>query len=866
MRVVARWRVLRSVLPGLAALGLASGGPSQALAQDVGARALITSSIDDAQSVRRAGNTRPEANARNDRGRVADSMPLAHMLLLLKRPVEREMQLRLYIKQLHDRNSAFYHHWVTAAEFGRRFGLAEQDVAAVTGWLTQHGFTVNGVYPSTMMIDFSGTAGAVRSALRTEIHALDVRGVRHIANMSDPQIPAALAPAVAGIVSLNDFRPHKTLHRARPGFTTTSGSSTVHLVVPSDLATIYNFNPLFSSGITGKGQTIVVIEDTDVHSTSDWSAFRGVTGLSGYTTGSFTQVQPSGANNCSDPRVNDDQDEAILDAEWASAAAPGAAIELASCADTSTTFGGLLALQNLINASGTPPAIVSISYADCEASNGLTANQAYSSIYEQAVSEGVSVFVAAGDWGAAVCDAPDASSTPPSVATDGIAVNGFASTAYNVAVGGTDFGDTYAGSTSTYWSSTNNSVYGSALSYIPEIPWNESCASGLIARFEGYSATYGSSGFCNVSAGADFVDFIAGSGGASSCAVPSTSSSGCMGTPKPSWQTGPGVQADGVRDLPDVALFAADGPWGHAYVFCDSDGSTCSASSTPSQWLIAGGTSFATPIMAGIQALVNQSTGSRQGNPNFVYYTLAASESASGLNCNSTNGNATSSSCVFYDITLGDMDVVCQGTINCYLDGATYGVLSTNNSAYAPAFSAAAGWDFATGLGSVNAANLVKYWTSSDISLSASGTVTSGGMLSYSLTVGDRGPQAATSVVVTTTLPTGFSLVASMSSSFCTQSGQTVSCAVGALAVGTTVPITLVILPTGSGVVSLAFTANSANLDLNPADGSATVALNDSDDSGASSDGPLPLWAYVAFGLVLIVIASRRRAAVRSSR
>jgi uncharacterized repeat protein (TIGR01451 family) len=848
---------MRSAWRALFATALVCGCWSQAAAQVGAARALITSPIDDAQSVRLAGNTRPEANARNDRGRVPDSMPLEHMLLLLKRPVERETELERYIAQLHDRKSVLYHHWLTAGEFGRRFGLAQQDVAAVSGWLGQHGFTMNGVYPSTLMIDFSGDAGAVRTAFGTEIHALEVRGARHIANMSDPRIPAALAPAVAGIVSLHDFRPHKTVQRWRPGFTETLNSQVVHFVVPSDLATIYNLKPLFSSGITGQGQTIVVLEDTDVYSANDWSVFRSVLGLSGYTSASFTEAHPSGANDCADPSVNGNQDEAILDAEWASAAAPGAAIELASCADTTTTFGGLLALENIVNASGTPPAIVSISYAECEAGNGVTGNEAYSATYQQAVAEGVSVFVAAGDWGAAVCDAGSAGSVP-SYATQGITVNGFASTAYNVAVGGTDFGDTYAGTTSTYWSSTNNSVYGSALSYIPEIPWNISCAGSLITRYTGYPAPYGSSSFCNSSAGAGYVQILAGSGGPSSCAVPGSGGSGCAGTPKPSWQAGPGVQADGVRDLPDVALFSAVGPWGHAYVFCDSDGATCATNQPPNAWSYAGGTSFASPVMAGIQALVNQSTGSRQGNPNVVYYTLAASQSASGLGCNSTSGNAVSSGCVFYDITQGDMDVVCKGSSNCYLPSGTYGVLSTSDTSYAPAYAAGVGWDFATGLGSVNAANLVKYWSSADVSLSASVAVTSGGLLSYSLTVGDRGPQAASSVVVTTTLPAGLSLVTGMSSSFCTQSGQTVTCTLGTLAVGAATPITLVVMPNGAGVYSLQFTASTANLDLNPADGSATVKQTIW-SPGEDAGGPLPLWAYVALGGLFLAIASRRR-------
>src|SRR5207249_7249568 len=186
--------------------------------------------------------------------------------------------------------------------------------------------------------------------------------------------------------SLHDFRPHP-MHkmRAPPNYTFGSLFGNNYAIVPADLATIYNLNPLFSSGTSGQGQTIVVIEDTNVYSTADWTTFRSTFGLTSYSSGSLIQVHPtpsSGTNNCSNPGVLAPNDaEAILDAEYASAAAPSASIELASCADTSTTFGGLIAVQNLINASSTPPAIMSISYGECETMNGATANAAYNSSY-----------------------------------------------------------------------------------------------------------------------------------------------------------------------------------------------------------------------------------------------------------------------------------------------------------------------------------------------------------------------------------------------------------------------------------------------------------------------------------------------------
>jgi subtilase family serine protease len=674
---------------------------------------LVTSPVTEARTTTLFGNTRPEAILRNDRGLLPDATPIDHMQLLLDRPAETDAALDRLITDLHDKSSPRFHQWLSAAEFGATFGARDEDIQTVIAWLQSHGFTVNGVQAGRTMIDFSGTAGQIREAFHTEMHRLDVHGHAHIANMSDPRIPQALAGIVRGVVSLHDFRPH-TNYKPRPAYTFTSGGNTYQAVVPGDLAKIYNLTPLFTAGISGQGQTVVAIEDTNVYSTADWTTFRSTFGLSSYTSGSLSQVHPTGSSSCSNPgTVAGAEGEAELDVEWASASAPSAAIELASCADTSSTFGGLIALQNLINGSS-PPAIVSISYGECEAENGATANAAFNSTYKQAVAEGVSVFVSAGDEGAASCDAN------LSKATHGIGVSGFASTPYNVAVGGTDYGDSYAGTNSTYWSNTNSNTYESALSYVPEIPWNDSCASVLLATAYGYSTTYGSSGFCNSTTGKeDYLTTGGGSGGPSGCATGSPSKTGivggtCKGYAKPSWQSVLGNPSDGVRDLPDISLFAANGVWGHYYVYCDSDtrddGAACTGA--PSGWSGAGGTSFSSPILAGIQALVNQKQGAKQGLPTIVYYKLASTEYGSGgsSNCNSTLGNGVSSSCIFYDVTLGDMDVNCTGTTDCYRPSGTNGVLSTSSSSYNKAYGTATGWDFATGIGTLNAANLVNNW------------------------------------------------------------------------------------------------------------------------------------------------------------
>jgi subtilase family serine protease len=691
---------------------------------------LVTAAINDNALIALAGNTRPEATAANDRGPVAADFPMEHMMLQLRRSPEQERALEKYLDELEDSHSPNYHHWLTTQEFGERYGLAEQDLTKITGWLGSHGLTVNRTYPNATLIDFSGNTGQVGEAFHTKIHNLMVNGEAHIANMSDPQIPAALAPAVAGVVSLNDFRPH-AMNRPRPNYTVTIQGQPENLVVPADLATIYNLNPLFAAGYSGQGQTIVVLEDSNLYKTSDWTTFRNVMGLaSAYPEGSLSQVHPDG---CSNPGINSDDGEAEIDAEWSSAAAPNAAIEVASCADTATTFGGFFAMANLLNESETPPAIMSISYGESEASNGAAQNASINSLYQQAVGEGVSVFVSSGDAGAANSDDGNAK------ATHGIGISGFTSTPYNVSVGGTDFGDTFAGSNGTYWNDSNNPDFESALSYVPEIPWNDSCASGLIDSFLGFSTAYGSSGFCNSTTGSEhFLAVAAGSGGPSGCATGTPSSSGvvggsCAGYSKPSWQSILGNPNDGVRDVPDVALFAADGVWNHYYVVCYSDpapgdfGAPCSGA--PSSWAGFGGTSFASPIMAGIQSLINQKTGSPQGNPNPTYYALANAEYGAGgaASCNSTLGNGAASSCIFYDVTQGDIDVPCSGSNNCFQPSGKTGVLSTSNSKFTPAYPTGTGWDFATGIGTVNAYNLVMAFGGSGPSPTATPTATATG-------------------------------------------------------------------------------------------------------------------------------------------
>jgi hypothetical protein len=697
--------------------------------------ARITQPIDETKLVTLSRNTRPEANATNDRGALPEGYAIDHMLLQLQRSPQQEQALVALIDQMNNRKSPNFHKWLTAEQIGQQFGVAQEDIATVTRWLESHGFQVNKVYPSGMLIDFSGVAGQVKEAFHTEIHNLEVNGQAHLSNMSDPQIPAALAPVITGIFSLNDFK-SEAMNKSAKDYTFAGCTSATNLtepgtcyaITPQDNAVIYNLNPLWNAGITGQGQTIALIEDSNTYTTgtaettdSDWSTYRSTFGLSGYSA-TYSTVHPGG---CTDPGTNGDDGEAAIDVEMASSFAPSAAIELASCASSGFTEGTALAVANLVNGSGPYPGVLSMSYGLCEAATGNGETAYFYNAFEQAAAEGISAFASSGDAGTGQCG-NIFNGVGSEYNVTSLAVTGWGETPFNVSVGGTDFEDTYNSKTgqnggaalSTYWNSTNSATYGSALSYVPEIPWNDSCSSTLIAGVLNGSpftnwTTYGTAGACNKAPGNSTSGYLvlgAGAGGASSCATgnggtaqeaAAASDTYCQGWAKPSYQSGSalaggqavyGQPSDGVRDVPDVAMFASNGPWGHFETVCWSDpsqtsGGATSCSGAPSTWAGFGGTSVAAPSMAGIQALINQKTGERWGNPNPVYYQIAQNQYGAaggtfqGTGCNSSTGNT--GGCAFNDVTQGDNSVACEddGTTarsHCYLPTGTIGVDSTD--------------------------------------------------------------------------------------------------------------------------------------------------------------------------------------------
>lgn len=734
----------------------------------------VVEKVDNAARITLEGNTHPLARPEFDRGAVDEGLQMRRILLLLKRSEAQEAALQDYLAQQLDKTTPNYHAWLTPQEFGAQYGPADADVQAVTHWLSSQGFRIEKVYSGRMLIEFSGTSAQVRAAFGSAIHNYQVNGKMYMANTNDPQIPAALAPVVAGIVSLNNF-PRKPLYhtvgvfkrekqngRAKlvmpenPNLTfqcginpNTSQPLDCNALVPYDFATIYNILPLWqqASPIDGKGQTIAIVAESNINP-QDVADFRSSFGLPAYAQTCATPPTAGCLNiilNGPDPGVIPGlETEADLDVEWSGGVAPNAMIDLVLSESTESSSGVDLSSLYVVDNDIAP--VMSVSFGNCELYLGAAGNQFFNSLWQQAAAQGISVFVATGDSGSAGCDFY--TGTNPEPATNGLAVSGLASTPYNTAVGGTDFNDSLT--EATYWKINNNdpTTQKSVVNYIPEVAWNESCSSVLFSVI-GFSGS--SEMNCNNAKLANAVITVGGSGGQSSCTNPSGKSpTNCTGGyAVPSWQTGLNVPLNGGRALPDVSLFSGGGFSGNAYAVCELDkqaGATCGTG-----FIGVGGTSAASPAFAGIMALVNQKTGSREGNAGVVLYKLATKQTAT--NCNSDSTVAPASTCIFNDVTSGTNAMPCaKGTRNCTTtnNADQYGVLS--------GFSAGTGYDLATGLGSVNAANLVNNWSSVTF-LASSTTLTVNGSSSGPINI-VHGSVAAVDSTVTggsgaTGTPTG---------------------------------------------------------------------------------------------------------------
>lgn len=605
----------------------------------------IEQTIDNTSLAVIKGNVSPWAQPRYDQGRIDESFRLNHITLVFRPSSGQQSDLNNYLLQLQNPSSPNYHKWLTPEQYAARYGLAESDLAKVVSWLQDQGFAVEETARGRNWAAFSGTAGAVEAAFHTEIHTYVVRGEARYANNAEPSIPSALAGVVLGIRGLNNFRPRPKVRvrsvRAGTKPDYTSSETGNHYLVPADLAVIYDIQSLYNAGITGSGQKIAVMGQTDI-TMNDITEFRSNVGLPAHnptvvTIPSYVSQTTTG-----------DLTEADLDLEWSGGVASNADIIYVNAGGS--TNGAFDSLTYAIDNDVAP--IISMAYGGCEPDFSAADASAYQTYLQMASTEGITIVAAAGDDGATDCDNNNPS-TPTDVAVMGLAVDFTASSPNVTAVGGSEFnGDSSTGA-NTYWSGTNNgTTQASALSYIPEVAWNDTATD---------------------------MELAATGGGAS------------MFFTKPKWQTGVGVPNDGARDVPDVSLSAS--PDEDPYLICSSDylntdtSATADCSNgfraTDGTLDVVGGTSAATPSFAGIVALLEQKMGSPQGNINAVLYPLFAKSPSA-----------------FHNITNGNNEEPCEaGTPDCP-NGGQIG------------FTAGTGYSQATGLGSVNAYNLVTAWSS----------------------------------------------------------------------------------------------------------------------------------------------------------
>jgi hypothetical protein len=661
-------------------------------------RPVITQPVDDDARVI-IPDSHPSPLGARDLGAVAGSASIDRLILVLDMGPAQQHQLVALLDSQQTKGSSNYHQWLTPGQFGRQFGPAPDDLAAVAAWLSAKGFVLSKTAASGLWIEFSGTASQVKATFRTEIHNYQLGGRLYMANASDVSVPSALRPVVHGVLSIDNY------HRRRPMFVSgfaarraadgsfqpigpqaifpVQGGGSINALAPGDFAAIYDLNPLYqgkigSGALNGNGQTIAIVSRSDILP-DDISEFRSVFGL--------PANQPTVINNGPDVPFNADNSDAVeatLDTEWAGAVAPGAAITLVVSGSTAATDGTDLSAAYIVDQDLAP--VVSVSFGECEQDLGATENQFYSNLWQQAAAEGISVFVATGDSGAAACDPAGSPGTVVigTGASGGLAVSGLASTPYDTAVGGTEFNEDGAGespspgtSNSTFWGTKNGADDVSVLGYIPEQVWNESCATPPFAQ-------PGSLCYIPGIALEGIYVLLGGGGGLSTIYSP------------PSWQT---LNVTGLlgssfanRALPDVSMSAsvAHDP----YVVCFNSG--CDANADPT-FLLVGGTSAPTPSFAGIMAIVNQAAGSPQGLANYVLYPLAAQENFTGCNSNAQIDPSKSTTCVFHDTTVGN-------------NGVPGNDISNDPTSGALGYPAATGYDPATGLGSVDAANLVSNW------------------------------------------------------------------------------------------------------------------------------------------------------------
>jgi subtilase family serine protease len=593
----------------------------------------IVTGIERTPSATIRGHLHPRAQARYDRGQVAGLFTMSRVTMMFKPTDSQQSELNTLLQEQQNPSSPSYHRWLTPEQFADRFGLSTADMNKTVTWLQDQGFTIDEIAPGRNWVAFSGFAHQMESAFHTQIHEYAVNGETHYASATEPSVPRALANVVLGFRSLHDFRP-RPRGIIKPKFTSTVTGN--HFLVPDDFATIYDLYDAYNNGVNGTGQKIAVMGQTDIQ-VQDIRTFRQLSGLPA------SDPQVTFVPGSKDPGVvSADIGEADMDIEWAGGIARNATIMYINSTDAFTS------LQYAVGHNVAP--VISISYGDCETNWSSSDVNTIVALAQQASAQGMTIIAPAGDGGAADCDSDFSGRL---FARLGLTVDFPGSAPYVTSVGGTQFNETgsvwstdqvfgnlFRKSPPAYWSSANNGSNGSALSYIPEVAWNTSLVDGMLSS----------------------------TGGGRSVLFP-----------KPTWQVANGVPNDNARDVPDISFNASSDHAG--YLTCSMGSCVNGYRAADGSLNVGGGTSTGPPVFAGIVALINQMTNSRQGNINPALYQLYALAPDA-----------------FHDITQGGNQVPCRAlTPDCPSSGFL-------------GYAAGPGYDLTTGLGSINVWKVLTAW------------------------------------------------------------------------------------------------------------------------------------------------------------
>lgn len=335
--------------------------------------------------------------------------------------VRDQAALTAFLTGLANRNSPFFHHFLRPGQFGPMFGPTLAQVAAVESALRSAGLSPGEVSANRLTIPVTATAAAIDRAFGTQLVGYRMPGGRvAYANSAAPRLPADVAPLVTGVLGLSDLYQWHSDVRRPAAASVMSGPRAASAAVARDLkaraipdtagpkpcsaasalnadgaltasqfAQYYGMSPLYSLGDLGQGVRVAIIE-FEPNLGSDISAYESCYGI--HTP--VTDVKVDGFS-----QTGAGSGEAALDIEDVAGLAPSAAIDVYQAPNSSA--GGLDDYTAIVTAD--KDAVISTSWGLCEADDSPADMKSLQNVFEQANSQGQTVFASAGDTGSTEC-------------------------------------------------------------------------------------------------------------------------------------------------------------------------------------------------------------------------------------------------------------------------------------------------------------------------------------------------------------------------------------------------------------------------------------------------------------------------------